>query len=152
MRARRALLYRCGARLLASCTTSEGPMPWTMEFTDDERILRVTYQGDLREDELRGGTHQIIAAMVQHKCQRALLDCLEARMEVPALNVYQLPDVYDASGIGRQVRAAVVLPRDGYKRELYEFYEDVCRNRGYFVKLFETMEEAWTWIRSENPS
>lgn len=39
------------------------------------------------------------------------------------------------------------MPKDAYRREVYQFYEDVCRNRGYFVRLFEDEAEAWAWLR-----
>ena len=128
-------------------------MPWRMDTRDEGRILEVVYEGTQLAPELRAATHRILTVMLEKKIDRVVLDCSEARMEAPAVDVYDLPDVYQDRGISRQqVRAAVVLPKDGYKRELYEFYEDVCRNRGYFVKLFETRDTAWDWIRSENPS
>jgi hypothetical protein len=128
-------------------------MPWRLEVRDEGRILEVVYEGTLPGPELRPATHRILSVMLEQKIDRVLLDCGDAHMEVPAMDVYDLPDVYTDRGISRrQVRAAVVLPKDGYKRELYEFYEDVCRNRGYFVKLFETAETAWEWLRLENPT
>ncbi len=124
-------------------------MPWSMEQTDDGRILKVTYSGAFGADELGGITERILHTMVEHKVGRVLLDCGEARFDVPVLNVYKLPDRYDSHGIMRgEVRAAVVKPKDGYRAELFEFYEDVCRNRGYFVKLFETRDAAWEWLQS----
>lgn len=124
-------------------------MPWSMEQTDDGRILKVTYSGAFGADELGGITERILHTMVEQKVGRVLLDCGEARFDVPVLNVYKLPDRYDSHGIMRgEVRAAVVKPKDGYRAELFEFYEDVCRNRGYFVKLFETRDAAWEWLQS----
>ncbi len=124
-------------------------MPWSMEATDDGRILKVTYVGSFGADELRDITREILTTMVEKKIGRALLDCGEARFDVPVLNVYQLPDLYTSQGLTRsEARAAVVLPKDGYKRELYDFYEDVCRNRGYFVKLFDDSAAAMEWLQS----
>ena len=124
-------------------------MPWSMEATDDGRILKVTYTGAFGADELRDITRRVLAAMVEKRIARALLDCGEARFDVPVLNVYQLPELYTSRGLARsETRAAVVLPKDGYKKELYEFYEDVCRNRGYFVKLFDAREPALEWLES----
>ena len=124
-------------------------MPWTMTESDEGRILHVVYQGTLSAPEMRPATQLILSRMLERKITRVLLDCADAHMEVPAVDVYQLPDVYNERGISRsQVRAAVLLPRDGYKLDIYEFYEDVCRNRGYFVKLFKVEAEAWAWLRS----
>jgi hypothetical protein len=45
-----------------------------------------------------------------------------------------------------------VKPQDGYHVEIFEFYEDVCRNRGYFVMLFDDVAEARAWLRTEGPT
>lgn len=127
----------------------EPAMPWTIEPTEDGRILKVTYDGAFGSDELGVITDRILAEMVGRKIGRVLLDCADAHFDVPVLNVYKLPDRYDSRGIERsEVRAAVVKPRDGYRAELFEFYEDVCRNRGYFVKLFADAAAAMEWLES----
>ena len=122
-------------------------MPWTLEFSDEDKTVKVVYEGTLAADELRAATHEILAAMLERKTTRALLDCYAAHMDVPVINVYQLPDLYESRGITRHTRAAVVLPKDKYRLDIYEFYEDVCRNRGYNVKLFEDRAAAWEWLR-----
>jgi hypothetical protein len=122
-------------------------MPWSMEFTDGGRVLKVLIQGDMSGAEVSEMTRESVGLVAKQQVTRVVLDCAEARMDVPILDVYTLPDLYSARGISRQVHAAVILPREGYRREIYEFYEDVCRNRGYFVKLFEDETEAWNWIR-----
>ena len=120
----------------------------TVEVQDG--IIHSVYTGSLAAPELHKATHDILTLMLTEKIDRVLLDCSEAHMEVPAVDVYQLPDIYASRGISRrQVRAAVVTPKDGYKRDLYEFYEDVCRNRGYFVKIFDDVDTALAWLKAE---
>lgn len=122
-------------------------MPWSMEFMDEGHVLKVLIQGDMSGAEVTQMTRESVNLVAKQQVTRVMLDCAGARMDVPILDVYTLPDLYSARGISRQVRAAVILPREGYRREIYEFYEDVCRNRGYFVKLFEDEAAAWAWIR-----
>ena len=123
-------------------------MPWSMKTTDDG-ILEVVYSGAFGADELRVITDRILTAMLEQKAGRVLLDCYDAHFDVPVLNVYKLPDLYNSRGLTRsEVRAAVVKPKDGYRAELFDFYEDVCRNRGYFVKLFELREPALEWLQA----
>ena len=122
-------------------------MPCTIGFNEKDKILEVAFQGEFGADELRASTHEILAAMQEHKTMRVLLDCSDAHFDTPALNVYQLPDLYDSRGVSRhEARAAVVKPRDGYRKEIFEFYEDVCRNRGFFVSLFEDAAAARIWL------
>ena len=122
-------------------------MPWTMGFTDDGRILRVLIEGRLSASEAGEMTQKSVALAAQEQATRIMLDCSKAQLDVPILDVYGLPDLYASRGVSRRVHAAVLLPKDGYRREVYEFYEDVCRNRGYFVRLFEDEDEAWAWLR-----
>lgn len=122
-------------------------MPWSMEFTDEGRILKVLIQGSISSSEASEITRESVAAAVKTQVTRIVLDCADAKMDLPILDVYKLPDLYSAQGLSRQVHAAVIMSREGYRREIYEFYEDVCRNRGYFVRLFEQEQDAWNWVR-----
>jgi hypothetical protein len=122
-------------------------MPWTHQISDDGKTLKVKYEGTFVAGELRQATEDILSIMLEKKIMRVLLDCYDAHFDVPIIGVYQLPDLYEARGIPRKTRAAVILPKDHYRQELYEFYEDVCSNRGYFVKLFEDAAEAWKWLQ-----
>lgn len=124
-------------------------MPWTLEAEDG--LLVVTFRGPFAAAELREATLAIVDALLAQQCLRLLLDCSEAHFDVPTLNVYQLPALYEARGVSRQVRAAVVMPVDGYHAEIFQFYEDVCRNRGYFVQLFPDAAAARLWLK-EQPS
>jgi hypothetical protein len=127
-------------------------MSWKSEIKDTGLLLEVTYQGDFAAEELRASTLSIVDELLAKNIQRLLLDCHQAHFNVPTVAVYQLPELYDAKGLSRQVRAAVVKPQDGYHLEIFEFYEDVCRNRGYFVQLFDDDSSARAWLRSEGPT
>lgn len=122
-------------------------MPWTFDFKDNHRLLEVHYEGDFESPELRAVTIHIVTALNEHQTLYLLLDCHNAHFNVATVDVYQLPELYAAQGVSRQTRAAVVLPKDGYHKELFEFYEDVCRNRGYFVQLFDDAAAARAWLK-----
>ncbi len=121
-------------------------MPWRSHYDDRDEVLTITYTGVLDADMMRTSTLENVADILKYETLRVVLDCSDAHLDVPVLNVYQLPELYAARGVSRQVRAAVILPKDKYKVEIFEFYEDVCRNRGYFVKLFEKLEDGIAWL------
>jgi hypothetical protein len=127
-------------------------MPWKQEIKDGGLLLEVTYQGTFEAEELRASTIEIVDLLITKDIQRLILDCHQAHFNVPTIAVYQLPELYAAKGLSRQVRAAVVKPHDGYHLEIFEFYEDVCRNRGYFVMLFDDADQARQWLREEGPT
>lgn len=125
-------------------------MPWKLGIT--EGTLEVVFQGTFQAEELRECTLAIVDAAIQSGTLRILLDCHDTHFNVPTVAVYQLPELYAAKGLSRQVRAAVVTPQDGYHLEIFEFYEDVCRNRGYFVALFPDAAAAREWLSSDDPT
>jgi hypothetical protein len=127
-------------------------MPWTFETRDAGQLLEVTFQGTSDAEQLRAATFEIVDTLLSQGILRLVLNCHDAHFNVPTVNVYQLPELYDAKGLSRQVRAAVVKPHDGYHLEIFEFYEDVCRNRGYFVMLFDDADSARQWLREEAPT
>ena len=127
-------------------------MAWTFETKDGDQLLEVIFQGVHDAEQLRAATFEIVDTLIAKGILRLVLNCYDAHFNVPTVNVYQLPELYDAKGLSRQVRAAVVRPHDGYHVEIFEFYEDVCRNRGYFVQLFDDADSAYEWLRSEGPT
>jgi len=127
-------------------------MPWRHEIKDGGLLLEVTYQGTFEAAQLRDATVEIVDLLNEKGILRLLLDCHDAHFNVPTVAVYQLPELYAAKELSRQVRAAVVKPHDGYHLEIFEFYEDVCRNRGYFVTLFDDAGSARQWLREEGPT
>lgn len=127
-------------------------MPFKVEMKDGGLLLEVVYEGTFQAEDLRDSTVEIVDTLIAKGIQRLLLDCHAAHFNVPTLAVYQLPELYEAKGLSRQVRAAVVKPQDGYHLEIFEFYEDVCRNRGYFVMLFDDNASARQWLHTEGPT
>lgn len=125
-------------------------MPWKLGIA--EGVLEVVFQGTFQAEELRECTLAIVDTAIQSGVLLILLDCHDTHFNVPTVAVYQLPELYDAKGLSRKVRAAVVKPQDGYHMEIFEFYEDVCRNRGYFVALFDDAMAAREWLLGDDPT
>lgn len=124
-------------------------MPWKVEHLPDEQTLLLVSTGLLTASEARAQTELSLKEIVQHAIPRVLIDYSAAQVEVPLSSIYQLPDIYDKSGVSRQTKVAVVMPKDKYKIEAFEFYEDICLNRGYRVKLFESTAAAQEWLRAQ---
>lgn len=122
-------------------------MPWSMESIDEGRILKVLIQDPMSSDEVTDMVQKSTGLVVERQVPRVVIDCGSTQMRVPTMDIFKLPDLYVSLGMSRDTHIAVIMPKDGFKRDRYEFYEDVCRNRGYFVKLFEQEDEAWKWVR-----
>jgi len=53
---------------------------------------------------------------------------------------------YDNEKLNRQSQIAVILPTSVEGREAAHFYETVCTNRGWSVRLFSERQSAINWL------
>lgn len=123
-------------------------MPVTVEYVPQTKSVVIVATGAITPDELGCQSPSTIELLHQHDATRMLVDYRDAQIDVSTMDVYALPDRYDALGLSRKVRIAVVLPRDLENQELFDFYEDVTHNRGFLTRLFRSAEEAQRWLES----
>ena len=121
-------------------------MPVSIEYQPDRRAVVIVSTGTVTLDELGCQSPVAVELLKQHSASRMLVDYLDAQVNVSTLDVYALPDRYEALGLSRNVRIAVVIPRGLDDAKLFEFYTDVTHNRGFNTRLFKSTEEAQRWL------
>ena len=127
-------------------------MPWTMQHFEGTQVLVMGYQGKITAEELQEANRQALQVLMERKLSKVMVDCSTAQASMPILDVYKLPNLYVAEDMPRTIRVAMILPKDGYKREIYGVYEDACRSRGYQVQLFDDSAAAWNWLKDKGVS
>lgn len=123
-------------------------MPVSIEYQPERRAVVIVSTGMVTLDELGCQSPLAVELLKQHSSSRMLVDYRDAQVNVSTLDVYALPERYEALGLSRNVRIAVILPRGLDDTELFEFYTDVTHNRGFMTRLFESVEAAQRWLDS----
>lgn len=123
-------------------------MPVTIAYLPQDETVVITATGSITLDELGCQSPLAVELLKQHGCRRMLVDYRDAQVNISTLDIYAIPDRYDALGLSRRVRIAVVMPRGIENSELFDFYADVTHNRGFSTKLFRSPEDAMLWLRS----
>lgn len=120
-------------------------LSWTLAFDEADRILAVQARGVLDLASAEQLRREASDRFRELGCTRVLLDYrgLDAEF-LRTLDVYNLPKVYQAWGISREMRMAVLIA--GVGRETLEFFETVCQNNGYAVRVFAGEPEARAWL------
>jgi hypothetical protein len=124
----------------------DAAMPWTLDYSVTDSILTVKCAGRFSAEDLLPMTQAATEKMLAEQTLRVLLDFSTAIANVPIADLYKLPDIYADTRVPRRARLALIVPTDGYRMDIYQFYEDVCVNRGFFVKLFNDVASAKTWL------
>ena len=123
-------------------------VPWEHAFNEALSIIEVTLTGVVSGDELRQGTERGLALSRTLGEVRCIIDATDQEETGTILDLYQLPDLYERAGLDRKTRLALLPPTRPELRELAMFYETVCVNRGWLVRLFTTREQAIEWLRN----
>ena len=106
----------------------------------------VNGSGRLSLEDLKGTARGAADLLLRNRASRVLLDCSEAILDVRVLDIFYLPECYKKVGVPASARIALVLPRTRQSSSIFEFYETVCRNKGYTCKLFQNQRSAEQWL------
>ena len=122
-------------------------MPWHVEYDQDQDTVVVVFSGDTDASDIREATIDGINLVKKHRAMSGLVDCLEQTKTGSIMQLYELPTLYDDEGLTHRIRIAFVEPAKKELRELADFYETVCLNRGWQIRRFATREAALDWLR-----
>ena len=122
-------------------------MPWSYDYNSKLQIVEVVYEGQITADDLSESTSKHIELEHKKGWNRFLVDATKMKMATSIMAVYDLPaKQYIEEKADRQGCVAVLLPEDTIAKEAVEFYETVCRNRGWMVQVFSERQAAIDYL------
>ena len=125
----------------------ENNLPWIYEHNSALQIIEVIYTGDITASDLRESTSELIALGKEKGINRFLVDTTKMKLDAKLVDLYHIPtQQYVEEKADRQGRVAVLLPTSTREKKAVEFFETVCRNRGWLVQVFSERQEALYWL------
>ena len=126
-------------------------MPWTVEYDLELGIVDGRYVGRVTDDDFKEATAKAVGLAQANNTNRFLIDDSEWEGGASVLGLFELPTIYKELDTDRTSRAALVLPPPSRKAEVRDaqFFETVCQNRGWNVRVFRKREEAIEWLTSK---
>ena len=125
-------------------------MPYCQKYHSELDIFETVYSGDISSTDLRNAIGEGNKRHLDEGVQKFLADASDIELAVDVADLYDLPRSYADSGVMRSARMAVVSPKSPEMKAFAFFYETVCLNRNWRVRLFETREEAIDWLSLDN--
>jgi len=121
-------------------------MSLAVKFNSELGIVESEFSDLVTDEELEAEAVQSIALARENGTNLYLSDATQATFRVAIASVFDLPAVHDDHKLARPVRIAVLPPASEEGKEVVKFYETVCVNRGWSVKLFSDRNEALEWL------
>jgi len=123
-------------------------MTWTVSFDESLRVVVLTYSGVNTGEDIKEAAAARIALGREKGVNKFLIDTREVVTDESATSdIFELPDkVYPAERNQRESRIAILEPESPRSSEMVRFFESVCVNRGWQVKVFQDLESAIRWL------
>ncbi len=126
-------------------------MPYTYKHDTTLEIVEVFLTGQITIGELQESTSEFIAMEKEQGVHRFLLDATEVELAEP-LSLKEIHDMpakqFLEEGADRHGRVAILPPKSAEAKVAVRFYETVCQNRGWMIKIFSKRREASDWLTS----
>lgn len=126
-------------------------MPWTVSFWPERLVVETVYSGVLSPEDLESAIDESLTAAREHRVARFLADCSGLQGGHSILDLYGMATMLEAKGVPPGVREAVILPQLNAPADDVRFWETVCQNRGYAVRVFSRREDALDWLGDSPP-
>lgn len=127
-------------------------MPYTVDYDADQGLITVANTGVMSRAEYHDQITQCKTLADEHDVKRFLVDDLKLEPSLKLMEIYDFTDLYEKLGVDATSRIAVLARPDPAKQHKFDFYETICQNRGFSVKLFADRDAALTWLMRDQPA
>ena len=123
-------------------------MPWSLDVIEHNQrpVLETHYRDVMPPHELAEAVHATIEHARTMSDALLLGNCTRLRGGHSAFDLYSLADMLMATGLGRLMKEAILLPQLPDSVENVSFWETTCLNRGIHVRIFIDRREALDWL------
>jgi hypothetical protein len=121
-------------------------MSMTVQYNPELNIVESVLADNVTAEDLQTHETQCIALAMENNSTRFLTDATQATLTVSVYELYGLPKLYEDQDLQRPIFIAVLPPASEVGKGLVDFYETVCLNRGWTVRIFRERQEALDWL------
>jgi hypothetical protein len=121
-------------------------MAFRIEVEPAHERIRITTSGLMGGSEFRKMTQAGLEAAHAAGVRRVLVDHRAMVPAVAAVDIHDLPKLFEQLGVGPDLRIATLIPVE--HRALFDFFQALAWNRGeHHFRNFEDEAEACSWLR-----
>jgi len=121
-------------------------MPYTVNYLEDEGIVEVVSVGNLTIEDFINQGKEAIELALKKNTNLFFADNSDMVGPVNISVIISIPDFWERFSASRTNKMAMLISKDKSLHEDFNFFENVCRNRGWNVNLFEKKEDAFKWL------
>ena len=121
-------------------------MPYNVNYIEKEGIVEVVSFGNITIEDFVNQGKEAIELAKEKGTNLFFADDSDMVGPIDISVIVSIPGFWDKFSAPRTNRLAVLISRDETLHEDFRFFETVCLNRGWMVKLFDKKEDAHEWL------
>jgi hypothetical protein len=122
-------------------------MPYEIDYLEDEKIVTIKNRGEILFEDLLEQTKEALELARRKNATLFLSDNILLENKAKTFEIYELPKIYDELGASRNNKLAVLIRKGGHTTKDARFFETICLNRGWNVRLFTSYDDAKAWLK-----
>ena len=116
---------------------------WSVKHLHGGKILAFETSGLYLPADSARLVAEILATKLDEDTLGILVDHRASEVRFETVDIYNRPKLYGGTDLFAKVRVAVLFRKVGPDEQ---FYETVCRNSGYGIRVFEDYDQAVGWL------
>lgn len=119
---------------------------WDIKYYSTDDYVKVKVDGIFTSSSLKTFTAEVIETLNQNNCLKLFLDFRMVGIKFSILDVYHLPVLFKKMDVDYKTQTALIPSENNKHKEIYDFFETVCFNKGYSIKQFKNIDNAKHWL------
>ena len=125
-------------------------MPYTIGFLEAENMVAIENTGNLTYKECFKQCQDAMELGQLHHTNLFFADCTNLVVQPNIVEVFDFfPATYEKLGVPKTIKLACLISGDAVTAKELAFYETICRNRGWQIRLFKDRSTAMQWIHGQ---
>jgi hypothetical protein len=121
-------------------------MAYEIKLIKDKRIIEIENKNEITNEDMITQTKEVIILQHEKHIFSILADFASVRVNTNISDVFQFPELYEQMGMDHKSKIAVFVSDIEIKTEELQFYETICLNRGWNIKIFLDRKDAIKWL------
>ncbi len=121
-------------------------MSYEISYLEERGIVAIENKGEITQYELLKQSQEAIQLGSDKKSELFLTTFSHVKVQAGTFDVARFPELYEQLGMKRTSRIAVVVSEVELKAEELHFYETICLNRGWHIRIFLEKDPALEWL------
>ena len=120
-------------------------MEWEISLNQKDGYLDVVTSGLADKDGSLAMVRAIFGAMQADRITKILIDHRNIKNVIGnTCDIYTRPETFRQIGVPQQIKIAEIIRPE--HAEHFQFFETVCRNRGFQLSIFQKKDAAVSWL------